>query len=210
LRRRSISNAALPPAGVGNSPASKPVRIGAKAVAAPEAWLQSGRHRCMSVEDYGISGGRHTAAIDKLEELAVSVKAGCFVRDAPKPAMSAHPARRHRRSNNLFAGISQNSHHGRRIIDLSREYLAQLGHPSSLTQQAAVFAAVQLLVIAEDARLAVLASMPPTMDQLDQLVRVEAIAARAIKRLGLDKPPSRTPAGPSLDAYLTAKREAAP
>jgi hypothetical protein len=101
-----------------------------------------------------------------------------------KPAMSDHPVRRHKRSNNLFAGILQNSHHGRRIIDLSREYLQQLGNPTSLTQQAAVFAAVQLLVT-------VLASMPPTMDQLDQLVRVEAAAGRALKRLGLDKPPQR-------------------
>jgi hypothetical protein len=100
-----------------------------------------------------------------------------------------HLFRRHRRSNNIFAGIHQNSGRGRRIVDLTRDYLQQLGHPTSLTQQAAVVAAAELVVLSEEARAAAL-EQPGAVD-LDQVVRVQRLANAALHRLGLDKPPPR-------------------
>jgi hypothetical protein len=121
------------------------------------------------------------------------------------PAKGDQRVRRHRRSNDIFAGIHRNSSMGRRIVDLTADYMQLLGNPTSLTQQAAIVAAVELQVLSEVARAAALEAMPPTMDMLDQVVRLQAASARAARRLGLDKP-QRKPDGPSLDAYL-AKRE---
>jgi hypothetical protein len=128
-------------------------------------------------------------------------------------AKSAHPVRRHRRSNDLFAGIHQNSNHGRRVVDLTTDYLARLGNPTSITLQASVLAAVQLLVLSEQARTAALAASPPTVDQLDQIVRLESIAARSLRRLGLESAPPRKSAADVTLADIEAEhaaREAAP
>ena len=136
--------------------------------------------------------GQEQPALDRLEDLVANVKSGCWARDVaisneakrllrPRSAVekSAHPARRHRRSNDVFRGIRQNTARGRRIVDLMTAYLHQLGDPTSVTQQAAVLAAVQLMVLAEEARFAALAASPPTCDQLDQIVRLQAAAGRA-------------------------------
>jgi hypothetical protein len=66
-----------------------------------------------------------------------------------------------------------------------RHYLDVLGNPTGLDIQTRILAAAELQVIAEQARFAALEN-PPTADQLDQIVRLEAAVGRAIRRLGLD------------------------
>jgi hypothetical protein len=61
------------------------------------------------------------------------------------------------------------------------------------------------MVIAERARFAAIEN-PPTADQLDQIVRLEAACRRAQRGLGLDKPPRKSD-GPSLSDYLASKRQ---
>jgi hypothetical protein len=90
---------------------------------------------------------------------------------------------------------------GRRVADLARSYLAALGHPSDIGRQAAIVGAAELVVLAEEARQAALAS-PHTAD-LDGLVRIEGAAGRAVRRLGI-KPGEGVPKKSLLRALAEA------
>ncbi len=59
---------------------------------------------------------------------------------------------RARRTNDPFAGLDMNMARGRRAADLVRAYLAALGNPTDIERQAAVIAAAELQVLAEEAR----------------------------------------------------------
>jgi hypothetical protein len=118
--------------------------------------------------------------------------------DLPKP-------QRAKRTNYPLAGVETNKAHGRRIADLAGAYFRVLGNPTGIEQQAAIVAAAELQVLAEETRAAALKQIG-TFD-LDQVVRVEGAAARALRRLGVDR--KREPAVPTLAEHL-AKRAVEP
>jgi hypothetical protein len=113
------------------------------------------------------------------------------------------PRQRARRTNDPLATIETNTARGRRIADLVRAYLKALGNPTDIERQAAVIAAGELQVLAEEARAAALKSGSP---DLDQVVRVQGAADRAVRRLGI-KPGAAAPQL-SMRERLIAEAEA--
>jgi hypothetical protein len=88
---------------------------------------------------------------------------------------------------------------GRRIRDLFRAYSTAMGAPSDPGTQAAILAAAELVVAAECARAKLLADG----GDVEQLIRLENLAARATRRLGL-KPESQS-RPPSLTEHLARR-----
>src|ERR1039458_822359 len=119
------------------------------------------------------------------------------------PGAELPSRQRARRTNDPFASLEMNTARGRRVGDLVRAYLDKLGHPTDVERQAAVIQAAELQVLAEEARSAALKS--GTAD-LDQVVRVQGAADRAVRRLGIKR--TEAPKGPSLAEYLAAKAPA--
>jgi hypothetical protein len=122
---------------------------------------------------------------------------------SPRPA-TAGPAKklRARRTNDPLANLEMNTARGRRTADLVRAYLAALGNPTDIARQAAVIAAAELQVLAEEARSAALKQ--GTMADLDQVVRVQGAADRALRRLGI-KAGAAVPAPPTPAEYLARR-----
>jgi hypothetical protein len=83
--------------------------------------------------------------------------------------------------------------------DLYKAYVARLHNPTDTGTLALVLAAAELVISAEQARADLLAGR----GDLDAVVRIENLAARALRRLGLGKPAPK-PAGPTLQD-ITAK-----
>jgi hypothetical protein len=110
------------------------------------------------------------------------------------------PAQRAKRTNDPFAGIRTNTARGRRIADLVGAYLAALGNPTEIARQAEVIAAAELQVLAEEAR--ALALQQVGHADLDQIIRLQGAADRAVRKLGLNH--RREPEGPSLGNILCA------
>jgi hypothetical protein len=110
---------------------------------------------------------------------------------------------RSKRTNDPLSEIKGHTAQGRRLADLVRAHLQKLGDPSDVQLQAAVIAAAELQVLCEKVRSEVLAMTPPNVDMLDQLIRLESLTARSLRRLGLDKPPKPNE-GPSLADYLAS------
>jgi hypothetical protein len=81
---------------------------------------------------------------------------------------------------------------------LAQAFMVALGHPTGRTTHAAVLAASELLVAAENARAALLAGR----GDVDQVVRIENLAARAVRRLGLK--PGDAKSAYDLDAFQRA------
>lgn len=105
---------------------------------------------------------------------------------------------RARRTNNPNnGGVSKNTAAGRRVADLLRAFLRAMGNPDEVVQQANALRAAELTVAAEAARAKLLAGD----GDADQVVRLEGMAARAVRALGLGK---REPAGPTLAEYLAS------
>ena len=73
---------------------------------------------------------------------------------------------------------------GRRARDLYRGYVAQLGSPADTPTLALVVAAVERVVIAENARADYLAGK---VISLEDIVRLERAADKALARLKLDR-----------------------
>jgi hypothetical protein len=124
---------------------------------------------------------------------------------APRPRKSVLDdppiRRRSHRTNNPLSGIASNSVQGRRVADLVRAYLRQLGQPSDVRIQAQAIACAELAVLAEVTRTAALANGMPDVNLLDQVIRLEAAAGRAQRKLGLDTPPKKS-GGSSLGDLL--------
>ncbi len=116
-----------------------------------------------------------------------------------RAATAATPAASRAKVTNdpIRARASGNSRQGRRLRDLYAAYMVALGHPAGPTTHAAVLAACELLVAAENARAALLAGD----GDVDQVVRLENLAARAVRRLGL-RPTNAKPPAPTLADYL--------
>jgi hypothetical protein len=132
----------------------------------------------------------HTTAAAKptLDRTAVAIKPA-----ASRAKVTNDPIR---------ARASGNSRQGRRLRDLYAAYMVALGHPAGPTTHAAVLAACELLVAAENARAALLAGR----GDVDQVVRLENLAARAVRRLGL-KPGGNAPHVPLRDRLTAAAAE---
>jgi len=90
----------------------------------------------------------------------------------------------------------------RRIRALRHSYLAAIGETASPELCDRCERAAQLVALAEDARRKALAGVD-ALDHLEHLVRVENIADRAVRALGLDR--KRELKRPSLAEHL-AKR----
>jgi hypothetical protein len=135
-----------------------------------------------------------------LENRAVINASPPLARAAPGPLA---PCQRARRTNDPLATIETNTARGRRVADLVRAYLKALGNPVDIERQAAVIAAAELQVLAEEARSAALKSGSP---DLDQVVRVQGAADRAVRRLGI-KPGAAAPQL-SMRERLIAEAEA--
>ena len=88
---------------------------------------------------------------------------------------------------------------GRRARELAKQFEAALGGADSLTdgQRLAVSRASVMTAIAEDARLRRLSGEPTN---LDDLVRLDRVAAQAVRSLGIVT--KREPERESLSAYL--------
>jgi hypothetical protein len=100
---------------------------------------------------------------------------------------------------------------GRRTAELVRHYLELLGNPTGLDIRSRILSAAELTVLAEQARFNAL-EQTATIDAavIDQVVRLETSAWRAIRRLGLDKPPKRDDGTPSLADYLSQRETETP
>lgn len=107
---------------------------------------------------------------------------------AAKPARQGrrtytHPAStRAKVTNKPLSRANGNTSSGRRVRDLFRAYLAAVGNPASDVIKAQVLAAAELVTAAENARTQLLAD--PTMD-IEQIIRLENLANRAVRRLGI-------------------------
>jgi hypothetical protein len=105
-------------------------------------------------------------------------------------------------NNPVRARTNGRSAEGRRVRDLYKSFSATLGNPQDVGTQALVLAAAELVTAAERAR----------RDHLDgrlaltEVVRVENLAARALRRIKLDKP-AETPRKSFIDKLV--EREAA-
>lgn len=100
----------------------------------------------------------------------------------------------------LAARTDRNTARGRRIADLFRGYMAALDNPSDAITQANVLTAAELKVAAEDARKRLLNGEGA---DVDDLVRLENAASRAVKALGIK--PGAEHKAPSLAEHLARK-----
>jgi hypothetical protein len=95
---------------------------------------------------------------------------------------------RARLTNDPLVRASGRTPAGRRIRDLFRSYSSALGNPGDPGTQAAILAAAELVVAAEAARSKLFAD--GSNADVEQLVRLENLAARSLRRLGI-KPTGR-------------------
>jgi hypothetical protein len=100
----------------------------------------------------------------------------------------------------LSTRTDRNTAAGRRIADLYRAYIAAMGGPTDTILQANALAAAELKVAAEDARKRMLGGG----GDADQLVRLENLAHRAERKLGIK--PSAGPKPPTLTEYLASRQ----
>ncbi|GAA0024113.1 hypothetical protein BDS110ZK23_20570 [Bradyrhizobium diazoefficiens] len=87
-------------------------------------------------------------------------------------------------TNSPLSRWNGNTATGRRARDLFRAYLSTLGNPADTPTLALVLAAAEQTVIAENARRDHLEGKLV----LSEVVRAEGMAARALRRVGLNKP----------------------
>jgi hypothetical protein len=131
---------------------------------------------------------------------ATSIRNSADAETTADRAPSAEPSRllRSRRTNDPFSGLARNTAGGRRIADLLRAFLKAMSDPDDVVLQANALRAAERTVAAESARGRLLAGDGDS----DAVVRLENMAARAVKALGIDR--KRGPAGPTLAQYLAS------
>jgi hypothetical protein len=98
-----------------------------------------------------------------------------------------------------------NSAPGRRVSDLYRAALAAMGNPIDAVSQANALAAAELKVAAENERAKLLAGA----GNADALVRVENLAARAERKLGIKAGASAKPKMLPIDIWRAQQAEKA-
>jgi hypothetical protein len=106
-------------------------------------------------------------------------------------------------------GLDARSRTGRRRADLIVQFTAALGGRDRITegQLVDVVRAAELVALAEEARLTALKG--DSAVDLVGLVRLEGVADRAVRRLGLDHK-REPPSAPDLATYLRALKSEAP
>ncbi len=110
----------------------------------------------------------------RLPRRLVLVRTSAAIRAAPAPIIASP--------------LSTHTALGRRVTDLAQAHLKALGNPTGIEQQAAVIAAGEMRAIATAAL-----RKPGSVD-LDQLVRLQDAADRAVRRIGISlKPPEPPP-----------------
>jgi hypothetical protein len=111
---------------------------------------------------------------------------------------------RSRTTNNpLAVRASHRTAQGRRIRDLYQSYLRAMGNPTEAHLQADALTAAELRVAAENERAKVLAGH----GSADDLVRVENLADRAVRKLGL-KPGQAAPRLSYVERLMQKKEPA--
>jgi hypothetical protein len=117
-------------------------------------------------------------------------------------AVTAEPAptRRAKTSNNPLSRINGNTRRGRRFSDLLRSYLRAMGNPVEANRQADAIAAAELKCAAEDLRARLLAGPNAGLADVEQIIRLENAADRAVRKLRIE--PGAAPAGPTLEEHL--------
>jgi len=122
-------------------------------------------------------------------------------RAADRPALVGQVAAelRSKTTNKPLKGrISRNTAKGRRIADVYHAYLEALGNPTDAIVQANVLTAAELKVAAEEARKQLLDGT----GDADALVRLENLAHRAERKLGIKR---STAKGPTALDYIRAR-----
>jgi hypothetical protein len=104
-------------------------------------------------------------------------------------------------TNNPLARADGRTPQGRRIRDLYRAWHAAMGQPSDAGAQAAILAAAELVVAAESARAALLSGT----GDVDQVVRLENLSGRAVRKLGIKAPATAAPVMPTIKDYVAAR-----
>jgi hypothetical protein len=118
------------------------------------------------------------------------------------PDCSAAPkVRRSRVTNNPTVRANQSTSAGRRVVDLFKSFMTDMNNPTSATAQANALEAAELVAACETARAALLAG---TGGNTEQLVRLQNLAHRAVRRLGIN-PQRRGAATPDLKTYLAER-----
>ena len=115
---------------------------------------------------------------------ATPIRATAAAEPTADRAPSAEPSRllRSRRTNDPFSGLSRNTAAGRRVADLLRAFLKAMRDPVDVVLQANALRAAELTVAAESARGRLLAGDGDS----DAVVRLEGMAARSVRALGID------------------------
>lgn len=111
--------------------------------------------------------------------------------------------RRARATNRPLSGVNQSSKIGRRIADLFRSYVRAMSERGCIAEADALRAA-ELVAGAEQARSQLLAGK----GDADQVVRLENLAARAVKKLWIERQASIKPKKTLAD-YVPSKAGAA-
>ena len=115
-----------------------------------------------------------------------------------------HPVRRSRTTNDPTSRANQDTAAGRRLADLIKGFLAEMGNPRSPIAQADAIRAAELTAAAENARARLLAGD----GDANAVVRIENLAARAVRKLGLVER-QRDAAKPKLSVLDYAREKAA-
>lgn len=121
-------------------------------------------------------------------------------------------------ANPMMARADGRSAFGRRLRDLYRSYMNALGNPVDAGTQAMILSAAEQVIGAEKERADYFAGNVP----YNSVIRAEGAANRALKRLGLNKPPQprqlsiaeqlaargyRPPVAPSTDPGPEQRRD---
>lgn len=121
--------------------------------------------------------------------------------EATAGRMPKEPAakQRARRTNNPnHGGVSKNTAAGRRVADLLRAFLREMGDPCDVVLQANALRAAELTTAGEIARGKLLSGV----GDADQVVKLENMAARAVRALNIRNKGATT--GPTLAEYLAS------
>jgi hypothetical protein len=114
--------------------------------------------------------------------------------------------RRRRNRHRLLTDLDKRSRGGRRAVELMRQFERELGGDITAGQRLAIGRAATLCALAEDARIRRLNGAVNIT--LDDLVRLDRVAALAVRALGITAGPVK-PREPSLDGYLNSNAEEA-
>jgi hypothetical protein len=113
---------------------------------------------------------------------------------------------RSRTTNDPSSRFSLNTAEGRRARDLFEAFVALMGNPTEMILLSQALTAAELVAAAEMARAALLAGT----GDIDQVIRLENLSARATRKLRLPSAAAAPAAAPSLAQYIATRAAATP